>query len=104
MKGSPVRVRASALGMGRPCPSGDIVRLGLVRLPSRTPEPRKDEEEQMTKVRQFAVAVSAVGVAIGVAGCGNTVSASDIASQAKMKFNQSFTAQGKSQRVASVSC
>jgi Domain of unknown function (DUF4333) len=58
----------------------------------------------MTKVRQLAVAVSAAGVAIGVAGCANTVSASDIASQAKTKFNQSFAAQGKSQRVASVSC
>jgi hypothetical protein len=58
----------------------------------------------MTKVRQFAVLVSAVGVAVGIAGCGGGVSASDIASQAKLKLNQSLIAQGKSQRVASVSC
>ncbi len=58
----------------------------------------------MRKMKQVAVAVSAVGVGVGVAGCANTVSASDIASQAKLKFNQSLTAQGKSQRVASVSC
>ena len=58
----------------------------------------------MFTVRQFAVLVSAAGIGIGVAGCGNTVTASDIAQQAKTKFNQQFASQGSSKRVDSVSC
>jgi hypothetical protein len=58
----------------------------------------------MTKVRRFAVLVSTVAVAVGVAGCGNSVSGSDIAKEAKTKFNQQFAAQGKQDRITSVSC
>lgn len=58
----------------------------------------------MNKLRRFGVLTSILAVAIGVAGCGNTVSASDIASTAKSKFNTRFAAEGKSQRIASVSC
>lgn len=58
----------------------------------------------MTKVRRFAILLSTVAVAVGVAGCGNTVSGSDIANKAKTKFNQEFEAQGKSDRITSVSC
>lgn len=58
----------------------------------------------MNKVRQLAVLVSMLAVGIGVAGCGNTVSASDIAHEAQVKLNQHFAAQGTAQRVAKVSC
>jgi predicted small secreted protein len=58
----------------------------------------------MTKVRRFAILLSTVAVAVGVAGCGNTVSGSDIAKEAKTKFNQQFAALGKSDRITSVSC
>ena len=58
----------------------------------------------MTKVRRFVVLVSMVGVGVGVAGCASTVSASDIANEAKTKFNQEFAAQGKQDRITSVSC
>ena len=58
----------------------------------------------MTKVRRFAVLASTLGVAVGVAGCANTVSGSDIAREAKTKFNQEFAAQGKQDRIVSVSC
>jgi hypothetical protein len=58
----------------------------------------------MIKVRQFVILMSAVGVAVGIAGCGNTVSGSDIANEAKTKFNQQFASQGKQDRITSVSC
>jgi hypothetical protein len=58
----------------------------------------------MIKVRRFTMLVSTVAVALGVAGCSNSVSGSDIAKEAKTKFNQEFAAQGKQGRITSVSC
>jgi hypothetical protein len=58
----------------------------------------------MTLVRRLAVLTSLLGVAVGVAGCGGSISASQIANDAKSKYNQQFASQGKTQRLASVSC
>jgi hypothetical protein len=56
------------------------------------------------KPRRIALPAFALAAAIGLGGCSSSLSASDIAQQAKTQFNQKLAAQGKSQRVASVSC
>ena len=53
---------------------------------------------------QFLVLLSAVAIGIGVAGCTSTVSASDVAQQAKTKYNQQFAALGSTKKVVSVNC
>lgn len=58
----------------------------------------------MTLVRRLAVLASLTGVAVGVAGCGGGISASQIANDAKSKYNQQFASEGKSARLASVNC
>lgn len=56
------------------------------------------------KTGRFVVLVSAVALGAGLAGCSSSVSASDVANTAKTRFNQQFAAQGKAERIASVSC
>ena len=60
----------------------------------------------MTRFRRGHSALLAIAVlaALGLAGCTSTLSASDIASQAKTDLNRHLAAQGATKRVASVSC
>lgn len=58
----------------------------------------------MTSRRRLGVLLGWGAISIGVAGCTTTVSASDIAQQAKTRFNQQFAAEGSPKRLVSVSC
>jgi hypothetical protein len=58
-----------------------------------------------SQIRRLALMTASVAVAGGVAGCGtSTVSGSDVASRSKTALNQQLAAQGRPERVLTVSC
>jgi hypothetical protein len=58
-----------------------------------------------SQIRRLALMTASVAVAGGVAGCGtSTVGSSDVADRGKSALNQQLAAQGRPERILTVSC